>query len=262
MENEGKAGGIVALLTDFGTSDHFAGSMKGSLLSIAPGATIVDITHEVGPQDISSAGFLIWAAYRDFPPGTVFVCVVDPGVGSERRRIIVRSSDHQFVAPDNGLLTLVLDEGDCEVFELGPDANLCRPVSGTFDGRDFFAPVGARLASGERADLLGKQIDDPIKDPDLHIFDPGAFPDEGSVLHIDRFGNLITNLRPEHLASAASISINGNDITEKREFFGEGPPGGLFLITGSAGLVEVCSNRGSASEIVGAKPRDRVLVSR
>jgi len=252
--------GVVALITDFGTRDHYVGSVKASVLSTWPDAVIVDITHEIGPQDILPAGFSLWAAFRDFPTGTVFVCVVDPGVGSDRRRIVCRTEEYQFVAPDNGVLSLVLGAETCELFELRPDANLCREISGTFDGRDFFGPVGARLASGVPAEEMGSEITDPVLDPRLEIPAPGEAAESGYIIHADRFGNLITNLWPENVASDAALEIGGIVVSERRRYFSDGPEGGLFIVTGSSGLLEVCSNCGSAADLLSARPGDGVSI--
>src|SRR5437870_2878972 len=154
----------IALLTDFGNRDYFVGAIKGAILTVAPGAPIADITHEVPPQDIRSAAFMLGACYRDFPANTVFVCVVDPGVGSERRPIVVEAADRYFVAPDNGLLSFVVESSDeSRAFEIS-NRRFQRPrVSRTFHGRDIFAPAAAHLCNGVKPEDFGVQVFDIVR---------------------------------------------------------------------------------------------------
>jgi len=251
--------GIVALLTDFGARDHYVGAVKAAVLSVFPSAKIVDISHEIRPQDIRSAGFSLWASYRDFPKGTVFVCVVDPGVGSGRRRLILRSRDYQFVAPDNGVLSWVMYDGDSfEAFEI-VNANCFGPrVSGTFDGRDVFGPVGAHLASGAPAERIGIAIDSVVSvETGLDVAEDGAVRST-TVVHIDHFGNIITGLPATLLAEGAVLNIAGAKISEIRTSFNEGDAGAPFLIAGSSGLVEVACYGDSAAEALSVSVGDSV----
>lgn len=258
MVETSRNGAVIALLTDFGTSDHFVAAMKGAILSIEPRATVVDITHETSPHDIRSAGFSLWACYRNFPNGTVFVCVVDPGVGSRRRRIVHRSGEYLFVAPDNGLLSFLFDEEEGETWEIEEGEYTADRISGTFDGRDVFGPVGAHLARGVHPSSIGKRLADPeSRSTGLRIRGTAA-SGSGLVIHIDRFGNLITNLWPEDLAEGTSVEIGGTVVTERRVYFGEGGPAGIFVIEGSTGLLEIASNRKSAAEALGARVGDVV----
>src|SRR5438309_2504781 len=185
---------VIALLTDFGTRDHYAGTMKGVALGICPDATLVDISHDLPPQDILGAALELAAAYRYFPAGTIFLVVVDPGVGSARRGIAAEAGDYKFVAPDNGVLTAVLDEHPPKrVVEL-TERKYARPtVSRTFEGRDRFAPAAAWLAKGIELAALGRPAGA------IHRIDrpqPLTGPDglRGEVVQVDRFGNLITNI--------------------------------------------------------------------
>jgi S-adenosylmethionine hydrolase len=206
---------VITLLTDFGHLDPYAGIMKGVILGICPEARIVDLTHDVIPYQIAQAAFLLEQSWRYFPAGTIHVAVVDPGVGTARRPLLVEAGGHYFIGPDNG----VLPEG--EAFEILVDS---APASRTFHGRDVFAPAAARLAMGEKR---VKPVSDPVR----------ITLERGTVLHIDRFGNVITNLRPG---------------TEKRvATYAEGPPGELFVIEGSSGYLEIALNRGSAAERLG-----------
>lgn len=258
-ENGGGACGIVALLTDFGTTDHYVGAVKAAILSTFPRASIVDISHGISPQDIRSAGFSLWASYRDFPKGTVFVCVVDPGVGTDRRRIIVRSRKYQFVAPDNGLLSWVMHERDSfEAFEI-VNANCFGPnVSGTFDGRDVFGPVGAHLASGAPAERIGIEIDSVVSlETGLDFLENGRIR-ISRVVHIDHFGNIITGLPSTLLADGVEVEIAGKRISRIRKSFVEGAEDELFLIPGSSGLVEVSRNGDSAAATLSVSVGDDV----
>ena len=191
---------IITLLTDFGTRDAYAASMKGVILSIAPDARIIDITHEVPPQDIVEGAWTLASAYRWFPAGTVHVAVVDPGVGSARRAIAARAGAWTFVAPDNGVLAWALDgAGDVRAVELA-DTRWFQPgVSSTFHGRDIFAPVAAHLASGVALDELGPRVDDLVA---LPVASPHVTPERITceVVHVVLFGNAITNLDAVTLA--------------------------------------------------------------
>src|SRR3954454_22917378 len=185
---------VIALLTDFGTADHYAGTMKGVALGICPDATLVDISHDLPPHDVFGAALALAAAYKYFPAGTIFLVVVDPGVGSSRRGIAVESGDYRFVAPDNGVLSAVLDErAPKRVVEL-TERKYARPtVSRTFEGRDRFAPAAAWLAKGIEMTAMGRPAGAIAR---LEVPLPRVTDDdiEGQVLRVDRFGNLITNI--------------------------------------------------------------------
>lgn len=251
---------VVALLTDFGTSDHFVASVRGSILSILPSAVLVDITHDTSPHDIRSAGFSLWACYRDFPSGTVFCCVVDPGVGSDRRRIVLRTEERLFVAPDNGLLSFVLDQSGGELYEVQERRYMRERITGTFDGRDVFGPVAAHLAGGVEAGQVGPAIEDPVRMVTGIAREENVEVREGSIIHIDRFGNLITNLRPDDVAAGAVLEIAGNEVSERRSYFAESSGGGVFSIVGSAGLIEIAADRQRASDLLCASVGDTVLI--
>lgn len=252
---------VLTLLTDFGAADYFVGAMKGVILGRAPGATIVDLTHEIPPQDVRAAAFTLFAAYGAFPAGTVHLAVVDPGVGSERRAVAATAGGHLFVAPDNGLLGWVLDrEPDARVVNLTEPRFFRHPVSTTFHGRDVFAPVAAALAAGTPLHELGSPIDDPLRLPPLG---PVQGPDgglEGEVIHVDRFGNCVTSLSPAHLPAgepgrAWGIEVAGHEVRSLRRFYAEdaGRADEPFMILGSAGLVEVSLNGGSAARRLGVE---------
>lgn len=248
----------IALLTDFGTRDYFVGSMKGVILSINPGAVIIDITHEVTPQNIGEAAYTLRACYRDFSVGTIFVAVVDPGVGSERRAILVETEGQYFISPDNGLLSFVLDKNS-RIYEITESRFFRAPVSKTFHGRDIFAPVSAHLSLGVAANAFGDEIFDPItiEEEAPRVFEGGV---EGEVIHIDRFGNLITNIESGTLPGAFTVEINGVKIDKKVDFYAEAREGEAFAIAGSAGYLEISLRDGSAEKALGIEIGQTILV--
>jgi S-adenosylmethionine hydrolase len=252
---------IIALLTDFGTQDYFTGAMKGAILRINSDAKIVDITHDIAPQDIHSAAFTLRSCYGDFPEKTIFVAVVDPGVGSTRRAILVKTEKYYFIAPDNGLLSFVFDkEKDFRVFELTDEKFFRHPISRTFHGRDVFAPVAAHLSNGIKPNEFGREIKDFIR---FQTARPRRISDdrfEAEVIHIDRFGNLITNLRKEDLPENFSVVINGKLIDRLQNFYIEAESGDSFMIFGSAGFLEIAAFQNSASKLLNTRSGDRILV--
>jgi S-adenosylmethionine hydrolase len=259
---------FITLLTDFGTGDYFVGAMKGVILSVNPEARIFDISHEIPPQDVRAGAFTLAGAYQTFPAATVHVAVVDPGVGSDRRAILVSAGGHLFVGPDNGLFTHVYErEPDLRVFHLTNSSYFRRSVSPTFHGRDVFAPVAAALSKGVRAEELGSEITDYVRMPHLSPLLQAGKITEASIIHIDRFGNCVTNLTSEHLtekmfAAGASLEINGHKVTAFRHYYGEAvrAPGGLFATLGSAGYIEIAAERESAASLLGAERGQPVRV--
>ena len=241
----------ITLLTDFGTADYFVGAMKGVILSINPEAVIADITHEIPAQDVAAGAFQLLAAYATFPTGTIHVAVVDPGVGSERRPIVVNAGGYFFVGPDNGIFTYVYErEPAFEVTHVTETRYFRHPVSTTFHGRDIFAPVAAALSTRIDLSSLGTRISDPIRLSTL------TGP---QVIHIDHFGNLITNITRDQF-HGRKLAINGQVISSFRKFFGAAPGDEPFGIWGSAGLLEIAVNGGSAAESLGVKRGDEVQI--
>lgn len=243
----GREDRVVTLLTDFGMADYFVGAVKGAILSINPSAVIVDITHEIPPQDIEAGAFTLLAAYKTFPAGTIHVAVVDPGVGSARRPIVVSANEQFFVGPDNGLFTYICDrEPSHRIVHVTAERFFRPAVSSTFHGRDVFAPVGAALSNGVALEEFGAEIDDAVRLP--------ALDTPPRIIHIDRFGNCVTNIT----RAEKSLVINGRTISEFRQFYGEGDDESLFAIMGSAGFIEISVNGGSAAKVLGAKRGDEV----
>jgi S-adenosylmethionine hydrolase len=258
---------IITLLTDFGFQDYFVGAMKGAILSINPAAIIVDITHEIPPQDIRAAAFNLLATYTEFPAGTVHVAVVDPGVGSRRRPILIECAKQVFVGPDNGIFSWVCQrKEEFRAIHLTNQKFFRPPVSNTFHGRDIFAPVAAWLSNGVAPEEFGPTVDDPIQLESLkpRAVDKGVT--EASIIHIDRFGNCITNLTLDDFGedgfSGTKLSVKGHEISSLREFFADGGANNadLFCVFGSAGFLEIAAQNYSAATILGVQPGQPVIL--
>ncbi|HEY6121374.1 MAG TPA: SAM-dependent chlorinase/fluorinase [Pyrinomonadaceae bacterium] len=253
----------VTLLTDFGTADYFIGAMKGVILSINPEARIVDVTHNVPPQDIEAAAFTLLAGYRSFPAGTVHVAVVDPGVGSGRRPVVIQAGNHCFVGPDNGIFSYVCDqETDIRAFHVSNDKYFRHPVSATFHGRDIFAPVAAVLSIGVEPSELGEEIEDTIRLESIHPERLKNGKVKGRLIHIDRFGNCITNISREDFTEAASLQIKSKTIKSFRRFFAEPGRDKLFGVWGSAGFLEIAANNASAAKLLNVQRGEPVVLTR
>lgn len=255
---------IITLTTDFGLTDHFVGVMKGVILSIHPEVELVDISHEVGSYDVLEGALALVQSYHYFPPGTIHLVVVDPGVGSTRRPILATTPRYQFVAPDNGVLSAVYEREDAlEVRHATADHYWLNPVSRTFHGRDIFAPVAAWLSKGVEASNFGDLITDYVRialPKPARVQENGKWRIQGTVLRIDKFGNLVTNLTPEDVPELFReppppfrIVINQQEITTLRRSFAEGRTSEVFAILGSSGFIEIGTNRGSAAQALQAE---------
>ena len=256
---------VITLTTDFGTSDHFVGTMKGVILGIHPAAQIIDITHDVHPFDIAEGAFTIAQAYRYFPKNTIHVIVVDPGVGSTRRPLLAETAGQYFIAPDNGVLSMVFSRDKTKVRHITNERYFLQPLSRTFHGRDVFAPVAAHLATGVTPARLGPRIDDHIQ---LALDKPkpnGTQSWTGCVLKVDRFGNIITNFHidqfPQVSRRAFEMHIGPEKITRLALTFTECEPEELFAIVGSSGYVELALNQGSAAKQLRCGPGAPVKLS-
>jgi S-adenosylmethionine hydrolase len=246
---------IITLTTDFGLSDHFAGTMKGVILGIHPDAAIVDISHEIHSFEVAEAAFVLTQAHAYFPRKTIHVVVVDPGVGTSRRPILVEAAGQYFIGPDNGVFSMILSRYPAKVREITAQRYFLNQVSRTFHGRDVFAPCAAHLAKGVKPARFGKLIDNALR---MNFEKPTRTSKRawtGAVLKIDRFGNLITNYHVEefgHIRERAFSLIAGMHPVEKlASSYGEGQPGELFVIEGSSGYFEVASNQASAARLLG-----------
>lgn len=246
---------VIALLTDFGVRDHYAGTMKGVVLSICPEATLVDITHDVPPHDVLTASLELAACYRYFPAGTIFLAVVDPGVGSSRRPLAAEAGEYRFVAPDNGVLSAVFKElPPKRVVEL-TERRFARPtVSRTFEGRDRFAPAAGWLAKGTELKALGKTLTEYLR---LAIPDPVSTETEvrGEVLRVDRFGNLITNIDRrafDRLGRPGEVTLEiraGEHLVGRMvNTYAEITPDEVCSLFGSTEHLEIAANATSAAD--------------
>jgi hypothetical protein len=254
----------IALITDFGMQDWFVGAMKGVIVGINPRAAVVDITHEIPAGDIRAAAFALAASYRFFPKGTVHVAVVDPGVGTQRRAIAVKTKRYIFVGPDNGVLSFALAREEIQAIRaLTNKKFFLRPISHTFHGRDIFAPVAAQLSRSVPIQKFG---------PALKSFTQLSWPQprldgrevKGEVIYIDRFGNAITNLGVEHMTrlqgAKCTVHFKGCRVCPLRDSYQAVPPGKPVAILGSSNFVEIALNRGSAAEKFQIKIGDSVSI--
>lgn len=260
---------LITLLTDLGTKDTYVGVMKAVLLGLCPQARIVDLCHDIAPQDIQQAAYLLDTAWQYCPEGTVHVVVVDPGVGSQRRVLAVDAHGQQFVAPDNGVLTYVLmGARDCRAFAIQKEQYLLPEVSPTFHGRDILAPVAARLASGLPTEAVGPAVEDSLELFRISRPVSGEAGLEAHVIHVDRFGNLVTDLSEADLVTwqrerqsrrvivqVANSTIEGIGLT-----YAGAQPGELIALFGSTGRLEIAVSMGSAAECLGVGREAIVLV--
>jgi S-adenosyl-L-methionine hydrolase (adenosine-forming) len=243
---------IVTLLTDFGLDDYYVAAMKGVILSRCDYAHLIDISHGIAPQNVVSAAYVLLGAYQQFPAGTIHLAVVDPGVGSNRRGIILRTDRYDFVGPDNGLFSLVTPES-VGAFEIQPSTYLPAMVSNTFHGRDIFAPVAAALAEGIKPEDLGSPIRDPKRLAPLAQVTGSTI--RSRIIHIDRFGNGVTGIERRHINSdlvpgSFAVQIGDAAIHVQKRFYAEAPviAGEPFVIWGSLNFLEISVTNGSAAE--------------
>jgi S-adenosyl-L-methionine hydrolase (adenosine-forming) len=263
---------IITLTTDFGNNDEYAGIMKGVILSLNPSAVIVDITHHIDPQDLVQAAYTIYSCYRYFPQGTVHVIVVDPTVGSERKIIAFKIMEHTFLAPDNGILTLLINEGNIHsLARIDNTSYFLDPVSRTFHGRDIFAPVGAHLSMGVPIKKLGTPVAQNnlicLSIPEPYFSDNGELV--GSIVSIDHFGNLITNINLNDLkkidladpGKKFCINVGLDKISSLSPNYSSVIPGHPLAIVGSRGYLEISVNGGNAANHFVVEKGDVVRIS-
>jgi len=246
---------VITLLTDFGTSDHYVGAMKGVMLGICPDAQLLDITHEIRPYQIADAAFTLSQAWPYFPAGSIHLIVVDPGVGSSRRPLVAEADGHIFVAPDNGVLTLVQNSAaGFNARQISAERFFRQPVSRTFHGRDIFAPVAAHLAQGVRPEEFGNRIGDPVTLPFANPLRTGPESWTGTVLHVDRFGNIVTNFRwpdfSEVVRTRFEIGISASRVNVYYANYSSAAQGEFFVINGSSGYLEISSNQQDAASLL------------
>lgn len=246
---------LITLTTDFGTSDYFVGAMKGVILGIAPKVRVVDVTHQITPFDINEAAFTIHEAARWFPRGTIHVVVIDPGVGTTRRPILVEAGGHQFIGPDNGVFTMIYDAGPHKVREITNTKMMLRKVSRTFHGRDVFASSAAHLAAGEAPARFGKAIGDFIRSLTVKPAPIKKGRWLGTVLKVDHFGNLVTNFDTREFGGlrtrAFEILIGSKIVRRLALTYAETGVGEIAAIEGSSGFLEISGNQISAARKLG-----------
>ncbi|MEO0250022.1 MAG: SAM-dependent chlorinase/fluorinase [candidate division WOR-3 bacterium] len=261
----------ITLLTDFGHDDPYVGVMKGVILGIMPQIPLVDLCHHSSAFDIEEAAFLLHLSYPYFPPETIHIVVVDPGVGGPRRPLLVTTERYYFIAPDNGVLSYVYEMGGFRrAFEITAAHYFLTPTSSSFHGRDIFAPVAAYLRKGIPPEAFGPEIQDVVKMPlSRPLWSRQERRLQGRVLHVDSFGNLITNISREDLDEFQSIiprekiaiQLGSSKIQGIKEFFGQGEEGRLGAIIGSSGYLEIFVNRGNASFVSGVGKGGEVTLS-
>jgi hypothetical protein len=250
---------IITLTTDFGSADHFVGTMRGVILGINPTALIVDLCNSINSFDVLDGALTLAEAYRYFPSETIHLVVVDPGVGSARRPLLAVTGRHYFIAPDNGILSLVLaQEERTSVYAINATHYYLQPVSATFHGRDIFAPCAAWLSKGVDAEKFGDPITDYVR---FNLPQPKAVAEgvlRGVVLKADKFGNLVTNFNasntPALFAAGAKprIKIGEHAVTGLRSTYSEGQPGELIAVVNSMGYIEIACNKAAAAQIAKA----------
>jgi S-adenosylmethionine hydrolase len=254
---------LITLTSDFGTGDYYVGALKGAILRLAPKTRIIDLSHHIPPHDILAGAFLLRHAATEFPPGTIHLAVVDPGVGGSRLPMVLVSRNFIWVGPDNGLFSFALDDRPCAAYEITlPFLGGESEVSPTFHGRDLFAPTAARLATGRAAEEVGPPICAPTRLPEAHPRRKDGVL-EGRVIHVDRFGNLVTNIADSDIEPLgcelrlrlASCAVQGMSTT-----YSDVDEGDTVALIGSSRLLEIAVNAGSAAETLGASRGDAVTV--
>jgi hypothetical protein len=242
---------LITLLTDFGLKDHFVGVMKAVIAVIAPRARVIDITHEIEPYQLSPARFALAQSWPYFPTRTIHVAVVDPGVGTARRPILVEAANHRFIGPDNGIFSDLLDLPGTKVRHIANTKLFLPNVSTTFHGRDIFAPVAAHLAAGVAASRVGPLVTDAIKLPPQRAVRTSERTWTGQIVLVDRFGNLITNLSlaelPDLTRRAFVLQLGSTELSALAPNYASGPSGQAIAVAGSSGYLEIAINQDSAA---------------
>lgn len=247
---------LITLTTDFGEADYFVPAMKGVILSINPAADLVDLTHLIPAHDIYAAAFTLMCCYKDFPINTIHLVVVDPGVGSARRPIMVMTDDYNFIGPDNGVFSYIYQRAHVNrVVRFTTEHYFRQPVSSTFHGRDVFAPCAAYVSKLIDWRMMGEEIDDPVRFSTPTPVVVSEKQIRGTVIHVDRFGNLITNITPvelteELIRAGARVRIGTHEAAQVLTDFAEANQNELFAYFGSAGFLELAVQRQSAAQVV------------
>jgi|WetSurSiteA1Bulk_404760.scaffolds.fasta_scaffold07576_2 S-adenosyl-L-methionine hydrolase (adenosine-forming) len=242
---------IITFTTDFGLRDYFVAAMKGVMLSVNPDAKLIDISNLIPPHDIFTGAFMLGRAWSYFPYGTVHLAIVDPGVGAARKGLVVDAGGHFFLSPDNGILTYVFEENPgFEAYEITAEHYYRKPVSPTFHGRDIYAPIAAWISKGVPPRQVGTELRDPfrLQLPAIQKMKDSLF--QGQILAVERFGNLITNLKPADVPKAYKILAGHREITSIHDTYQEGSPGEVFIVPGATGFLEIAVKDGSAASVL------------
>lgn len=257
---------FITLTTDFGISDYYTGAMKGVIYNINPAATVVDISHSVQSFDLLDGAMMIAQSYSYYPKDSIHVVVVDPGVGTNRRPILATVGSHYFIAPDNGVLSLVFErEERIQVRHITSTHYFVQPVSQTFHGRDIFAAVAGWLSKGVETSKFGETVEDYVKFVAPRAKSGDGNQVKGLVLKVDKFGTLVTNITPADVAGMFGgefkINVGNATVTKLVSNYAEGAKGEAFAIIGSGGFLEISVNRGSAAQVTGANKGSEVVVT-
>lgn len=262
-KNQSSSPPIITLLTDFGIADHFVAAMKGVILTENPNVRIVDLTHQIPAQDVAAAAFSLLGAFESFPPKTIHVAVVDPGVGSKREALVAEAAGQIFVGPNNGIFTYIFERHVPTARAITNERWFRHPVSTTFHGRDVFAPVAAALAKGEKLNSFGPRINGLVKLPNLAVERSTDGKIRGRIIHIDHFGNCITNFTRADLLETdrSAVLLNSQRITSFRRFFSddESDRQKVFAYWGSLGFLEIAVKNGSAAKSLKVRVGDPVM---
>ncbi len=252
---------VIALLTDFSWHNWYLGVMKGVILGINPKVRIVDLCHEVSSNDVREGSFILVNSYRYFPKGTVFLCVVDPGVGGKRKNLIVKTERYFFVGPDNGILSSIFEEGKVQkVYHVDPGTYTLELHGSTFYGRDIFAPIATHLTLGVPPEKMGEELKSVLIVPAIKPFINEKGEISGRAVYVDAFGNIITNVGEKYLSSiftgaipwdSCRIRVAGKRIKGIKSYYKQGEEGKLMALVNSWGYVEIAVNRGSAFDYLG-----------
>ncbi len=260
-----KKANLIALLTDFSWHNWYLGVMKGVIKGINPGVRVVDLCHDVSSQDVREGSFIISNSFNYFPPGTIFLCVVDPGVGTKRKNLVVETEDHLFVAPDNGILSSVFERAKVEGVHYVNPGEYTLPVKGaTFYGRDVFAPIAAHLSLGVPPEKMGEELASVLIVPAIKPFLNKAGEVSGRAVYVDTFGNIITNIAEDYIESVypsgvawdkISVRLAGRRIKGVGRYYAQGEEGMLIALINSWGSLEIAVNKGSAWSELGLREK-------
>jgi len=257
-----KPSGIITIITDFGNDDYFVGALKGVILTLNPAAQVVDITNNISPGDVMRAAFTLLNCYAEYPSGTAHYCIADPGVGSSRRPLAIQNNEYYFIGPDNGVLYPSVQQTRFTAVDISHLAKSGHVNSKTFHGRDIFAPAAAVLSKGQDIFTLGPAVENIVElnFPVPRKCDSGLF---GLILYVDRFGNLISNFKRDHLSRFKSLFFTINDlkIDSGYEYYEQAPAAEPFYIDGSAGFIEISVRNARADVTLGAKAGDEIMLS-